>query len=354
MGIFNRKQREFLTVENAVNVNEVDTNAVVRPFNFKFFGRGKKDFAAMFFYSILEKIFQGLENINWKTTEISFNAEDIVNFISRNSQLLVHHYFKNGFACIIVDKIGVRLPYQNELRFDVNRMVSNKNAVVVYSDPYIIERKTHYGIIAPMMEAINNNLNNNEFLTNNLGLYGILNGKGVPMSPAAKDELQKKLQKEYGFGEDKFNFILSNTELDYKAITIPVDQLKLNDNVDFEIKHVCRFFNINPDFIFGNSTFSNQAEAVRSFYQSAIIPLAEMLLKLARSTYIFTNETGKPSTIITYDLSNVPQYNTTLSSNCAEKGAYLEYLLKLRDAGVDITRELEELKQASKNMLSDI
>lgn len=356
MGLFSRKRDDIETVEikNAVNVNNVDETSYCKTFSFRFFGKGKKNFGDLFFYTIIEKIFAGLRNVSWRATDINYTADEIVNFIDANAQLLVHHYWKDGYACIITDKLGLRLPYANELRFDSARRIVNRNAVVVYSDPYVLERKTHYMMIMPYLEAINGNCNNSDFVTNNLGLFGILSGKGIPISPAAKDELQATLKKKYGAGDDKFQFIMTNTELDYKPIEIPVDQLKLNENTEFLVKQVCRFFGINPDYLFGGSTFSNQAEAVRAFYKDVVVPLAETLLQLARSVYIKLNDTGKPSTIITYDLSNVGEFNTTLSENCAEKTAYLDYLLKLREAGIDVSTDLKKLYEDSRRLISEV
>ena len=38
----------------------------------------------------------------------------------------------------------------------------------------------------------------------------------------------------------------------------------------------------------------------------------------------------------------------------AEKKAYLEYLIALRDAGVDVERDLQKLYESSRNMLTDV
>lgn len=354
MGLFTRKVENDTIIKNAVQVNNVDENAYYKTFSFNFRGRNRKDFGGLFFYTIMEKIFQGLKNVTWRSTEINYLAEDIVNFIDLNSTLLVNQYFKYGYMCVIVDGYDIRFPHKNELKYDSNLRITNKNAVCVYSDPYILERKTHYSLAFPLLEAINNNLNNSDFVTSNLGLFGILSGKGLPISSQAKEEVQEKLRKRYGYGEDKFQFILSNTELDYKPITIPVDQLKLNDNVDFQIKQICRFFGINPDYIYGGSSFSNQSEAVKSFYKSCIMPLAEVMLSLGRNIYIKQNNSDKPSTIITYDLSNIGEFNTTLSDNCAEKSAYLDYLMKLKEAGVDVSEDVRKLYRDSKDLLRNV
>lgn len=352
MGLFNRKKDET-QLSNAININQVDTSSVIKTFPIFFNKKGKADYAALIMYIILNKIFSGLKNLTWKSTKLNYTAEDITNFIDRHSEILIHHYFKKGYAVVITDKIGLRLPYQNELRFDSNGMIVNKNAIVIYSDPYIIERKTHYLLCLPFLNDINDNFNNGNFMTNQQGLYGILSGKGVPISPAAKEEVSEKLRKKYGFNEDQYSFILSNNELSWTPIEIPVDKLKLDDKSVNDFKWISNLFGINPDFFLGGSTFSNQADATVNFYRTAIEPLAEVLLKLARAAFIHTSENLEPSTIITYSLSNIPELQSTLKTKCDERSAYLDYLLKLQSAGMDVSNELRKLQGELKDMLGD-
>ncbi len=357
MGLFRRNKNVEapIVLQNAININEVDTTTVCRPFLFNFWKKGRFDYAALILYIILEKIFNGLKNISWKTTKTQYTAQDIVSFIERNTVLIVQHYFKLGYACIIVDKYGnLRFPYQNELRFDNNGMITNKNAVVVYSDPYVLERKTHYMLCIPYLNDINDNFNNGNFVTNQQGLFGILSGKGIPMSPAAKDEMNEKLRKNYGYNEDQFNFILSNNEMTWTPIEVPVDKLKLDEKSTTDFKWISNLFGINPDFFLGGSTFSNQEDATKNFYRTAVIPLAEVLLSLGRAIFIKTSTDLEPSSIITYDLSNIPEMQSTLSAKCAERTAYLEYLLRLREAGIDIDGEIRKLGDETKTMLANI
>lgn len=355
MGLFNRKQPNPDILTNAVQVNEIDPTAMVRPFAFNWFKKGKADYARLIWYIILTRLFNALKNISWKTTKIHYTGMDVLNFIEMNAEILIYHYLKNGFACVIVEKSGnLRLPQQNELRFDTRHRVLNRNAIVIYSDPYTIEYTTHYMLSLPYLNDINDNLNNSNFIGNQQGLFGILSGKGMPVSQAAKEEFQEKLKKNYGYNEDQYQFIISNNEMSWVPIEIPVDKLQLDEKSKDDFKWICNLFGINPDFFFGGSTFSNQADATRNFYRNAVEPLAEVLLRLARSIFIYVNNDLEPSTILTYDLSNVPEFDTTLSNKCEEKGAYLDYLLKLRDAGIDVESDLKKLYDSSKNMLSDV
>lgn len=356
MGLFSPRKDDKVLVKNAVQINEVDPAAIARPFFFNFgTKKGKADYARLILWIVLSKIFNALKNISWRVTKTQYTAMDIVNFIEKNAEILIYHYWKNGFACVIMEKSGsIRLPYTNELRLDANGRVVNKNACVVYSDLYTVERLTHFYLLTPWLRDINDNMCNGNFITNQQGLFGILSGKGMPMSPAAKSDFQKMLRRDYGFNDEQYQFIISNNEVDWTPIQIPVDKLELDEKSENNFKYILNFFGINPDYILNGSTFNNKEAATKDFYRTAIEPIAEVLLRMARSLFIEMNTDLEPSTIITYDFSNIPEYQTTLSAASAEKKAYLEYLVALRDAGIDISQDLKKLYESSKDMLTDV
>lgn len=347
MGLFNRRKTDtFETIEvtNAVNVNQVDHNAYCKPFGFYFNGRGKQDFASLFIYAVLERIYNGIRNVTFTTTEQNLIGDEINTFVERNMELLLWHYFNNGYMCVMTGEHGlIRLPKQNELKFNANGQIINKNAVVVYSDCYCIDRDTHTKIVKPFLKNINTSLSNMDFITDNCGLYGILSGKSIPISPASKAEVQQKLRKDYGTGDGQFNFILSNSEISFTPIEIPVKELELTEKVNQDMRWICNFFQINPDLIFGGSTFTNQEQAIKQFYRDCIIPLAERVLMLTRALFVSLTNELKPSKVMTYDISNIPEFNTNLSEKCEQLTAYLDYLLRLKEAGCDVTYEIQRL-----------
>lgn len=358
MGLFNnrKKENDIIDLRNAIQINDVDPTTIARPFFYNFgFKKGKANYSKMIQYIILSKIFNSLKNISWRVNKTHYIAFDVTNFIEKNAEILIYHYFKNGFACVIIEKSGnIRLPQPNELRLDANLRVINKNAVVIYSDLYTVERLTHFQLIRPYLLDIDDNMNNQNFVGNQSGLFGVLSGSSMPMSPASKTELQEKLKKNYGYDDSQYNFIISNADVKWTPIEIPVDKLKFDEKSTNDFKWICNLFGISADYILGGSTFNNREAATRDFYRQAVEPLAEVLLRLARSLFIELNTDLEPSTIITYDFSNVPEYQTTLSSASAEKKAYLEYLLALRDAGIDVESDIRKLYESSKGMLGDV
>ena len=143
---------------------------------------------------VLNKIYQGLQNTLFYTTEIDYKATDICDFFDKNCNILIHSYFQYGYIAVIVDKSGLRLPYQNELKIDgTTGYVQNRNAICIYSDYYTINRQSHFTILKPILKAIDTHANNGLFAASNLGALGILSGgSSIPLSPAAKQELQEK------------------------------------------------------------------------------------------------------------------------------------------------------------------
>lgn len=356
MGLFDRKKnREDIVIQNAVNVNDLNENTYFKPFCWDWKKKGRFNFGDFFLQLVVNRIFSGMRNVTWNVSEINYLASDIAAFIDKNEQLLLWSYWSNGYAVIIMDDKGIaRLPKQNELRLDQNGYVLNRNAIVIYSDPYVTQRITHFKLILPILKNINANLNNQNFAVENLGALGILSSKAIPLSPAGKQELNEKLQKEYGMGEDQFRFILSNQEMAYTPIELPIKELEFTENVKNDLNWLSNFFGISPDMIFGQSTYNNAAEATKSFYRTCIQPLSEMLLQLARTAFVYSDTDLKPSTIITYKITNVPELSKHLSTESEEQIKYLELLDKLNTMGIDTSAEVDKVYAYAKKMLTEV
>ena len=83
--------------------------------------------------------------------------------------------------------------------------------------------------------------------------------------------------------------------------------------------------------------------------------VAEVLLKLARATYVFMDTQLKPSSVITYHITNVPQLNSSLSKDSEEQIKYLELLQKLQDTGmVDVEGEIQKVYEKARKMIADV
>lgn len=356
MGLFdrNKKKMDVDILKNAINVNDLDTNARICISDWFGGKKGKLPFSNFYLQLVLNKIYQGLQNVLFYTTDIDYLGNDICNFFDKNCSILIHSYFQNGYICVINDKNGLRLPYQNELRIDgTTGYIQNRNAICIYSDYYSINRQTHFSIIKPILKSLDTNSNNSLFASDNLGALGILSSKSIPLSPAGKEELNQHLMK-YGLSEDQFRFILTNQEMSYTPINLPIKDLDFSGKVDKDLKYIAQFFNVPIDMVFGESSYANQEQAILLFYENCIAPLAEILLKLARTTYVYLDTKLTPSTIVTYKVVGVPQLESSIMKESEEQIKYLELLDKLNDMGIDVSDEINKVYGFAKKMIADV
>ena len=78
-----------------------------------------------------------------------------------------------------------------------------------------------------------------------------------------------------------------------------------------------------------------------------------MLLKVAKHLITASND-FIPQSAVTYRLANLPELETTLSAACEERTALLDYLLKLKAAGLDVEKELSQLYMESRDLLKRV
>lgn len=353
MGIFDRFRSKQPLFKNGIDLNKVEKDVLVKQFNFKN-KITQSNYGDLFLFTILNKINNCLKNVTFKTSSYNLKGEYICNFIELNISSLVYQYYSLGFICIIQEDNELRLPQLSEIKIDSYGRVTNKNAVTYYSDIYNVKRCSHFKLIEPYIKTINTALNNTEYVINTLGLFGVLSGKTMPISEAQKEQLNNNLKKNYGLEEDKYNFIISNAQVDFTPITIPFDKLETNEIALFNFKCMCRFFSINPDLFIGESTYNNQENAIKELYNNCIKPLAEILLLIGRSLFINMSIDLVSSKIITYTITNVPEINNSLSSLLDDRIKFVNYLKELDGLQIDVSTELKKLENELKTLLTEI
>lgn len=352
MGLFNRKK----DLANAWEVNNVRENyGLILPYQWGL-KCGDRDYAKAYLWAIMQRIFNGVKNVSFTTKKNNITASGIATFIERNATLLLYNYWSLGYMAIIFDKdFHYRLPYTNEIRLDANGKVTNKRCVVIYSDKYALERRSDFQVIKPELMKLNTYANSDAYLSGNPAPLAIISGDGTPMNPVDKKSMQEWIKKDFSTSSDDYQFMVSNSKLNVQTIELPIEQLKLTEKQKESLRFICEYFQLNPDLIIGGSTFDNQNEAKLAFYRDCIQPIAETMLALGRMLYIAVNEgMDMPSTVLTYTLSNVPEMNKTLSAQCAERTAYLDYLLKLKEAGCDVDKAINALETEAPSMLTEI
>ncbi len=353
MGLFDRKNKE--KAENAIQVNQVNENPSFIPWTWSF-TRHDKPIGNFMLQSIMTQLWAGISNITFKQTGREMITPDMIcSFMDRNAILLTNMYIQYGFMVVFYDRKGnYRVPTYTELKFDSNGRVINKFAVVIYSPQYQTERKSLAAIAIPVIAGINKVAGSEDYVTETLGILSILSGQDLPSNPAQKENFLKNFSQTYGIGDGKYPFLLSNRDIKYTDISPDLKGLGFEEKMERGYKWLCNLFMVPLQLIFNDaSTFNNVKEARVFFYNNTVRYYAESLLKVARELLTASAE-FIPQNSITYKIENVPEIEITLSSACRERTALLEYYMKLKEAGVDTTKEINELYEESKNMLKEI
>lgn len=342
MGLFDR----FRKTENAVQVNDVKQITVGWNGLYNICGK-QWQFSDFYLWLVFDMLYSGISNVTFRSRVQKIIPNEIASFIDRNATLLMNQMIYNGYIAVSYTKdangaVNYFIPTQNDIVKDGVGRVINAKTVVVYSPLYQMQRKSDILIIKPQLDLLNTLCNTMVASSDTMGVLPVLWGNSVPADPKYKEQLEEMMSRNYGWSSDKFRYFLSRQELHVETIDLKVKDLELTKNIEDAFGHICRYFGVPTDLVFGNSTFSNVGEAKKYFYDTTIRKWAEYLLKVGR--YLLT-ETGDyvPQEKLTYTLENVPELETTLSSACAEKNAYIDSLLKLQSAGIDVSDELAKV-----------
>lgn len=351
MGLFNRKDK----TENAVQVNEVNSSPSFTPWVWGF-NRHDKPLGNFLMESIMNVIYTGISNVSWKQTGREMTTPDnICRFIDKNAIILTNQFIDWGFVVVFYDrKNNYRVPEFSELKFDTNGRVINKFAVVVYSPQYQTSRRSLVKIAVPVVGTINKMAGSDDYLTETLGCLSILSGQDLPSNPAQKENFLKNFSDTYGIGQDKYQFLLSNREIKVTPINPPIKELGFSEKIEKAYKWLANLFGVPLQLLFSDSsTFNNVKEARLYFMNNTIRFYAEQLLKVARELLTASAE-FIPQSAITYKFENLPELEKSLSAAVEERSVYLKYLLELRDAGIDVTKELNELYNESRRLFKEV
>lgn len=353
MAFWNRNKES----KNAVQINEVSQQYWnYTPWIFRPTDKKERPLGNVYFQAILNLIWNGISNITYDTSgKPSLTLDAIVQFIDANATLLVNQYIRLGFICVFYDEKGeYRLPQDSEIKYDKVNRVINRHAVVVYSPCYQTERTSLFKIAFPMILWINKLAGSNDYLSDTFGCFGVLSGKDIPLNPQGKKQLLESIKENYGTMDDRFPFLLANNEMTWTPIQPDVAKLGFSDQIKDAYKILCNLFGIPTQLLFDDaSTYNNVKEARISFYDTTIRSYAEVLLKVAQALLVASNE-FIPKNALNYHFTNIPELEKSLSSAVEERTSWLEYLLKLREAGIDVDKELQDLYRESKDLPKNV
>ena len=344
MGLFNRRKKE-----NAVQIDDVSNNYVPFVWGWDMLNprkKGFKNFGELYLWMGLNQLYSGISNVAFEPDsnyQYNFTVKNICDFMESNSSLILSNLLYTGFIAVMYDEKGnYRLPVQNELRFDQFGRVINYNCVVIYSPLYQTKRKSLMLLVKPLLELIDTLANTLLASCGTMGVLPIISGNSIPANPKFKEELADAMSKEYGWGDDQMKYFLSQQELKVDTIDLKVKDLELRDNIISQFKALLNYLEVPVDLVIGDSTYTNVEFARKYFYDSVIRKYAEMMLKVARSLVTASPE-FIAQTSINYRITNVAGIDRSISDRCAERNAYIDSLVRLQDAGVDVSEELEKV-----------
>lgn len=352
MGLFDRFKRNSLEI-NHVSPEQTYSGSAITNDPFVFHHRiGLSNIANTYLQAILNKLYSGISNISLETTSKNVNAEEICKFIENNACLIISQYIRLGYICIYYHEQKYQIVPDGKICRDSNGRVVNKNCIVYYSPLYQIERSSLMKRTFPILMKINKTAGTEDYLQETLGCFGILSGQDIPLNPEGKKQLLKSLKEDYGILSDKYQFLLTNNEMKYTSINPDIESLHLSEKVEDSYKLLCNLYGIPLPLIFDDAaTYNNVSEAKVFFYDTTIREYAEVLLKVSKELLTMTDQ-FIPQSTITYHINNIPELEKTLSSAVEQRTTLLDYLLKLKDSGADVDKQLEQLYQDSKDLFT--
>lgn len=344
--------------ENAVQINEASQQYSwsYMPWVFRPKDKHEKPLGNVYFQSIMQLIWNGISNITYDTSgKPSLTLDGIIQFIDANATLLVNQYLRLGYITVFYSEKGeYRIPQDQEIKLDKYGRVINKYAVVVYSPQYQSERTSLFKIAFPLICWINKLAGSQDYLAETFGCFGVLSSPDIPMSPQGKRQLLDSIKENYGSMDDRFPFMLMNHDAKWTPVQPDAAKLGFSDQIKDAYKILCNLFGVPTQLLFDdNSTYNNVKEARIAFYDTTIRSYAEILLKVAQALLVASND-FIPKNSLNYHFTNIPELEKSLSSAVEERTAWLEYLLKLREAGIDVEKELNDLYRESKDLPKNV
>lgn len=147
-------------------------------------------------------------------------------------------------------------------------------------------------------------------IMNKKGALGILSNQSkdsagaVPMDEKERKRLEKEYQKNYGLDDDQMQVVMTNSSLNWQAMSYPTKDLMLFEEVDADFRTLIDAYGLN-DNIFSRekgTTFTNMAEGLKQAYETTIIPESEEI-SLNRTRLFGLEQRGE---VVKLDYSHIP------------------------------------------------
>lgn len=329
---------------NAVN-HPVAGVATLSPFRL-----GSRRFADAYVLMLLTRIFRGLANVNYVVDERVARRDDVAalaDFLNANIQTLTWTMWQRGAIVIDRDDQGRwHAPDPKHWRWMNGEVVNYR--LVSYSYAYRYLGRPDLEILRDHIDRLDRLVNADDYLTQSLGAFGILSGKTMGLTQEDKKAFLDGIKRDVGITSDKYQFILMGSDVDFKQVSLPIDQLRLSEKVKEEVMAIAGYFGIPYDLVplSGKSTYDNQKQAIVDFYRNCIAPLAEVVLEIGR--YAIKTDDGMmvPSRSLTFQFDNIPELEADRDDT--------EKRMERAKAAVDILERVKGIDGVKTDWLKEI
>jgi len=178
-------------------------------------------------------------------------------------------------------------------------------------------------------------------ILNKRGALGILTPKNnkdavgaVTMTNDQKTALQEQFQM-YGLGEEQWQYIISNVELTWQPMSLPIRELMLFEGIQNSMIAICNTLNF-PILLLNylqGATFSNVKELKKSLYQDNIIPEANAFVS-ELSSFLGLPE---KNLILKPDFSHVPVLQADAKIEAEKDKITVDTILQVQSAIINGT-----------------
>ena len=270
-------------------------------------------YSDIYFWSLVNKIFNGLKNSKFVNLGNSMYVTDLKDFLNREVRHIVWNYWKDGIVVIdTTDDFSVVDNYNVNKEGEVV-VPAKRDYTVYYSDTYRLKRLSMFQIMQSELGLIDKFGSALDFLTSTYGSVCIISGGTMPMSVQDKEDINKQLKTNLGITADKNQFIVSQgKDLNMKQFSFDMGGLDLQGKLDKQYLLLADFFGVPKNILTTDtdSTYENQNAALKRFYTDCIAPLCEVVLEVGRMIIRNSFEIV-PSEDLSFTFDNVDCLNDT-------------------------------------------
>lgn len=242
-------------------------------------------YSDVYFWSIVNKIFNGLKNSKFINLGNSLFVDDLRDFLNREVRHIIWNYWKDGL--VIIDTTEDYFVV-DDFKLDKNGEVivpNRREYTVYYGDMYRLKRLSTFRAIANELSMIDKFGSALDFLTSTYGSVCIISGGAMPMTTHDKEDINRQLKTNLGITADKSQFIVSQgKDLSMQQFSFDMKGLDLQGKLDKQYLMLADFFNVPKNILTTDtdSTYENQNAALKRFYTDCIAPLCEVVLEVGK------------------------------------------------------------------------